>query len=148
MNRKPLIAALALALVAPVAFAQSTGTDAAAQQSSTSATQSTQSTDATTATTGAATSTTDTGTQKKTWADVDTDKDGNLSQAEASSIPALSQVFAQADTNADGSLTADEYRTFTSAGAAATANDASSQTAEPAKDEMSKDSTEKTGDDK
>ncbi|HZH42761.1 MAG TPA: EF-hand domain-containing protein [Lysobacter sp.] len=118
-NRKSLVLALAAALAAPVAFAQSTGTsattgtatDASAQTQSTQSTTDA-ATQATTATQGATTATTDTGAQKKTWADVDIDKDGNLSQTEAAAIPALAQVFAQADGNADGKLSADEYRGY------------------------------------
>jgi hypothetical protein len=49
---------------------------------------------------------------KKTWTELDTDKDGNLNKAEAGNIPSLQAVFDQADTNADGSLTGDEYKTY------------------------------------
>lgn len=102
--RKPLIAALALtaALSAPLAFAQSpaaspTG-DAAAPATSA------QPTGAESAATAAP--------QKKSWADVDGDKDGNLSKNEASAVPALSQVFDQADADANGQLTPDEYKNY------------------------------------
>ena len=47
---------------------------------------------------------------KKSWADIDLDKDGKLSKTEAAAVPALVQVFDQADSNADGSLTSDEYK--------------------------------------
>ncbi|MCM2336939.1 MAG: hypothetical protein NDI66_09175 [Pseudomonas sp.] len=49
---------------------------------------------------------------KKSWADVDADKDGKLTRAEADSVPALAQVFDQADGDADGALTAEEYKAF------------------------------------
>jgi hypothetical protein len=45
-----------------------------------------------------------------TWADLDADKDGSLSKMEVASVPALSQVFDAADADADGKLTADEYK--------------------------------------
>lgn len=50
--------------------------------------------------------------QKKSWSDLDIDKDGNLSKNEASPIPALQAVFDKADANADGALTGDEYKTY------------------------------------
>jgi len=45
-----------------------------------------------------------------TWADLDTDKDGALSKEEVTTVPALAQVFDDADADADGKLTADEYK--------------------------------------
>ncbi len=107
-NRKPLIALVALsaALAMPLAVAQEKAEDAAqahTEQAATgSATTPTQSTDA------AATQ------AKQGWADVDTNGDGNISKEEAAANPGLSQVFDQADANADGSLTADEYKAFVS----------------------------------
>ena len=130
MNRKTLIGTFALvaSLSAPLAFAQSqtdaSSTDASAQSttSSDASTQSTTPTDASTqsqsadteATTSndASAATTQGDPNKKSWADVDADKDGNLSKAEAAAVPALGQVFDQADSNADGSLTADEYKAY------------------------------------
>ncbi len=50
--------------------------------------------------------------QKKSWADVDVDNYGSLSKNEASTVPALSKVFEQADADADGALTADEYKSY------------------------------------
>lgn len=95
-NRKPIVAAAALVAVlsAPLAFAQSsTATppeqDAAAAQAAGTAAP-----------------------QKKSWSDVDTDKNGSLSKSEAATVPALGQVFDQADADADGSLTADEYKAY------------------------------------
>lgn len=111
-TRKPLIALVALsaALAMPLAFAQEKTddgmqeqqTEQSAEQATGSATTPTQSTDA-----GATQA-------KQGWADVDTDADGNISKEEAAANPGLSQVFDQADANADGSLTADEYKAFVS----------------------------------
>jgi hypothetical protein len=50
--------------------------------------------------------------QKKSWSDLDTDKDGNLSKSEAAPIPSLQAVFDKADANADGALTGEEYKTY------------------------------------
>lgn len=52
---------------------------------------------------------------RKTWADLDIDKNGNLDKAEAGGAPSLQAVFDQADANADGSLTGDEYKTYLAA---------------------------------
>lgn len=133
LSRKSLIGTFALAatLAAPLAFAQSDtsaqSTDAATTEATTqSATdasaQSTTTTDATQSATGteqetttsndASAATTAGDPAKKSWSDVDLDKDGNLSKAEASSVAALGQVFDQADGNADGSLTPDEYKAY------------------------------------
>ena len=49
---------------------------------------------------------------KKTWADLDTNKDGNLTKTEAATIPSLQAVFEQADVNADGALSGEEYKTY------------------------------------
>jgi hypothetical protein len=110
--------ALLAALSAPLAFAQSatasgqataptptpaaatTAQDAAVAQETTTATD----TPAAPAATPA----------KKSWADVDADKDGKLTKAEAGTVPALVRVFDQADGNADGALTADEYKAYAS----------------------------------
>ncbi|WP_027080978.1 hypothetical protein [Luteimonas mephitis] len=51
-----------------------------------------------------------------TWADLDVDKDGSLSKAEVATVPALAQVFDAADADADGKLTADEYKAHAAAG--------------------------------
>lgn len=106
MSKKtPLIAfALAAALAAPSAFAQSQ-TEAPPAEAAEQATEATTSNDASAMTQGAS-------APKKSWADVDADKDGKLTQAEAAAVPALSQVFGQADANADGTLTAEEYKAF------------------------------------
>lgn len=120
LSRKTLIGtfALAVTLSAPLAFAQSQ-TDAAstgaAAQSTTATDASAQSADTQTTTSNDASAATTQGDPaKKSWADVDADKDGNLSKAEASAVPALGQVFDKADANADGSLSADEYKAYVS----------------------------------
>lgn len=102
--RKPLIAALALtaALSAPLAFAQSSATPPTGDAA----------TPAASAQPAAAESTATAAPQKKSWADVDGDKDGNLSKNEAAAVPALGQVFDQADADANGQLTPDEYKNY------------------------------------
>jgi hypothetical protein len=52
---------------------------------------------------------------KTAWEDLDINKDGNLSKEETTALPALNEVFDKADSNADGVLTADEYRTYLAA---------------------------------
>ena len=111
LSRKSLIGAFALvaSLSAPLAFAQQAEQAAPAEQA--------QSADAAAATDAAAAqasepAATAAAPQKKSWSDVDVDKDGNLSKTEASTVPALGQVFDKADSNADGSLTADEYKAY------------------------------------
>ena len=104
-NRKPLIAAALVAMLsAPLAFAQST-TPQSSDPAAASADQAGAS--GASATQGSANS-----SGKKSWSDVDTDKNGSLSKSEASSVPALGQVFDQADADADGALTADEYKAY------------------------------------
>ena len=114
-TRKPLIAlaALSAALAMPLAFAQEKTEDAAAQaqtqQSEPTAEQ------ATGSSTQSPTQSTQSATQgKQGWAYVDTDGDGAISKQEAATNAGLSQVFDQADANADGSLSADEYKAFVS----------------------------------
>lgn len=109
-NRKPLIALVALsaALAMPLAFAQEQAEEAT-QQTEPTAEQAT----------GAATETPTQSTQsaaqgQQGWAEVDTDGDGAISKQEAAANPGLSQVFDQADADADGKLTADEYKAFVS----------------------------------
>jgi hypothetical protein len=52
------------------------------------------------------------GGQGLSWADLDADGNGNLSKQEAQRHAGLSNVFAEADADADGELTADEYRGY------------------------------------
>ena len=90
--------ALATAIAAPAAFAQDSTTTTTDQAQ---AAQSQPATPATQAEPG-----------KKTWADLDVNKDGNLDKTEAAPIPTLQAVFDTADTNADGALTGEEYKTY------------------------------------
>ena len=117
LTRKSLLGAFAIVatLSAPLAFAQSQ-TDAAATSASA---QPASPTDAAAqpaatapATSNDASAATPANVSKKSWADVDADKDGNLSKAEASAVPSLGQVFDKADSNADGSLTGAEYKAY------------------------------------
>ena len=105
-NRKPLLAAAALVafLSAPLAFAQTASPQP--QDPTTSSDQ------AGAAGASDASAAQGSSSGKKSWSDVDTDKNGSLSKSEASSVPALSQVFDQADADADGALTADEYKAY------------------------------------
>jgi len=48
----------------------------------------------------------------QTWASVDTDSDGAISKQEAQVNAGLSQIFDQADTDANGKLTPEEYKAF------------------------------------
>jgi len=97
--RKPVAAvfAFAAALAMPLAFAQDP-----------------------TATTGEEPTSS---TGQLTWADLDTNGDGNISRDEAAAHPALAGVFDQADADSDGQLTADEYRTFAASQGAGTTGD-------------------------
>jgi len=92
--------AFVASLAAPLAFAQDAstdvGTDAAAQAAPTE-----QMADPAAA-----------APQALSWNDVDADKDGALSQAEAVAVPELVNVFAEADADADGALTAEEYQAY------------------------------------
>ncbi len=49
---------------------------------------------------------------KLSWSQLDADKDGNLSKAEATGAKSLSKVFDKADANKDGMLSADEYKSY------------------------------------
>ncbi|MFZ7096755.1 EF-hand domain-containing protein [Luteimonas dalianensis] len=46
------------------------------------------------------------------WADLDTDGDGNLSRQEAAALPELASIFDQADADGDGNLTPQEYQQY------------------------------------
>jgi hypothetical protein len=92
--------ALSAAFAAPMAFAQNSGTSAdpanpAAAQPATPASPADPAAPA-----------------KKTWSDLDINKDGSLDKNEAANIPSLQTVFDQADANADGALTGDEYKRY------------------------------------
>lgn len=51
-----------------------------------------------------------------TFEDIDSDRDGYISAAEAKVRPALAEVFAAADANKDGKLNIDEFVAYESAG--------------------------------
>ncbi|MEG3789681.1 EF-hand domain-containing protein [Lysobacter sp. CCNWLW3] len=114
LSRKSLIGAFALvaSLSAPLAFAQQAEQAPPAEQAQSADAAAAAATDATAAQASEPAAATAAAPQKKSWSDVDVDKDGNLSKTEASSVPALGQVFDKADSNADGSLTADEYKAY------------------------------------
>jgi hypothetical protein len=124
-NRKPLFLALALTVAAPLAFAQSTqypqstAPTAAPTTEAQSATPTAQ--DATNAATQAATGTqneamSSTSEPKKVnWSDLDANKNGTLSASEAASVSTLAKAFGEADANADGELTQDEYKAYLAA---------------------------------
>ncbi len=90
--------ALAAALAVPVAFAQDTTASTTDEAPAAGKTPTTASQPAQPA--------------KKTWADLDIDKDGKLSKRETETIPALQAVFDEADANADGALTGEEYKAY------------------------------------
>ena len=92
--------ALATAIAAPAAFAQDS-TPPTDQAQAAQSQPATLATPATPAEPG-----------KKTWADLDVNKDGNLDKTEAAPIPTLQAVFDTADTNADGALTGEEYKNY------------------------------------
>jgi len=48
----------------------------------------------------------------KTWDELDTNKDGKLSKAEAAADASMKALFAKADTDNDGILTPEEYRAY------------------------------------
>ena len=101
--------ALASALAAPAAFAQSASgapQDPAAQ----SAPQ--QPTTAQQPTTEAAPQA---APAQKTWADLDANGNGSLSVTEAAPIESLAKVFPKADKDGNGELTADEYKAWLAA---------------------------------
>lgn len=98
----PLLA-LTATLAAPLAFAQSTPQTAEPQTTPTDAAAAPAATPAEPAQSQA---------KGKTWADVDSDKDGKISKTESATEPAVGQIFDQADSNKDGSLTTDEYKAY------------------------------------
>ena len=98
---------LGMVAAAPLAFAQSaTATDEAtagnAQARTPPAADATQQAQARSATPPPGTS----------WESLDTDGNGTLSKDEAQRHEGLARVFAEVDVDANGELTADEYRTF------------------------------------
>ena len=81
----------------------------------TPATPATPPTDATRGTGVGATPATPATPAKKNWAELDIDANGTLSATEAGSLNGLAKVFVQADANADGQLSQDEYKAWLSA---------------------------------
>lgn len=97
--------ALAAAFAAP-AFAQ----DAATTQSEQAppAAQAQTSSDA-----SASAAETDSG--KKSWSDLDANKNGTLSTSEAAAMQSLAKIFAQADADGNGELAPEEYKSWLAA---------------------------------
>jgi hypothetical protein len=114
LTRKSLsgLVAFGAVLAMPLAFAQTSPTTQADPAQTTQPTT-TQNAEPATQPAGAAQP------KQVTWADLDTDKDGNLSKQEVTPVPSLTQVFDQADSDKDGKLTADEYKAFAAKSAGA-----------------------------
>lgn len=133
--RKSLIlsSALGASLAMPLAFAQSGGVGVGAEVKATTraasvdagananaaalaATPATPATaaDGDTAATAAVPATPAT-PARKSWSQLDIDKNGSLSRTEVEPVNSLSKVFVAADANADGELTADEYKAYLAA---------------------------------
>lgn len=119
LSNKSYALAFVVSLAAPLAFAQDTSTDATADVSTQATTEAPQTEPVTPVTEGSVPEevvtegSVDAGaTEALSWNDVDLDQDGALSQAEAGAVPSLLEVFAQADADADGALTAEEYQSF------------------------------------
>lgn len=49
---------------------------------------------------------------EKTWTELDGNNNGTLSNTEAQAMPTLAKIFTDADANADGELTQDEYKAW------------------------------------
>lgn len=99
-----LSCALASALAAPAAFAQSAPTTTAQDPAAQSMPQQ-QPTEAAPAAAPA----------QKTWAELDANGNGSLSVTEAAPIESLAKVFPKADKDGNGELTADEYKAWLAA---------------------------------
>lgn len=52
---------------------------------------------------------------KKSWSELDANNNGSLSASEAAPMESLAKVFPEADADADGELTQDEYKTWLAA---------------------------------
>ncbi|KAF1721494.1 hypothetical protein [Pseudoxanthomonas wuyuanensis] len=111
-NRKPLIGLIALtaALAMPLAFAQSATEEDAATQAQSQVDEATQ--DAATGSAEQSATQSSGSAGQQGWADLDTNGDGMISKEESAANAGLSQIFDQADADADGSLTQDEYKSF------------------------------------
>lgn len=106
LNRTIPLLALTAVLAAPAAFAQSSTAAPPPSASPTAADQQAAPPADAAAAPAAAQG------KAKTWADVDSDKDGKISKTESATEPAVGQIFDQADSNKDGSLTTDEYKAY------------------------------------
>ena len=98
--------ALASALAAPGAFAQSAAAapkDPATQATTTTQATPQQPTEAAPQATAPA---------QKTWGELDANGNGSLSASEAAPIESLSKVFPKADKDGNGELTAEEYKAW------------------------------------
>ncbi len=102
---------LGMLAAAPLAFAQTQPTNATEAQAEQQAEQAYQAQQATGAAEQQSQQSAASG-QAMGWADLDVDGDGSISKQEAQRHTGLSSVFDQADSNGDGQLTADEYRSF------------------------------------
>ena len=98
--------ALASALAAPGAFAQSAPADP--QDPATQAAPQQQPTEAAPQAAAPAQKT----PAQKTWGELDANGNGSLSASEAAPIESLSKVFPKADKDGNGELTADEYKAW------------------------------------
>lgn len=112
----PLSLALAACLAAPVAFAQSTTTDAQTDPQATTTTTAPPATTTQPTTAGDPQATTPaTAPAKKNWSELDANGNGSLSASEAAPMDSLSKVFAKADADGNGELTQDEYKAWLAA---------------------------------
>lgn len=59
--------------------------------------------------------------EKKNWTELDGNGNGTLSSAEAQEMPSLAKIFVEADVNADGELSQDEYKAWVASNNAARA---------------------------
>ena len=58
---------------------------------------------------------------EKKWSDLDGNGNGTLSATEAEGMPSLAKIFTEADANADGELSQDEYKAWVASNNAAKA---------------------------
>ncbi len=114
-NKKTwILMAASLALVAPMAMAQTTQAQAAGQVNAAHdhAAAQTQAESNPPAQTPTPPSAPPAPTEEVKWSELDVDGNGNLSLTEVEAQPGLVKVFTQVDANADGELTQDEYKAW------------------------------------